>query len=312
VLAKLNRKTPFLLTEHGVYLREQYLAAAQRGLSSYLKSFLIGLIRSVAVLNYSFADQVSPVCAYNTRWEKEFGVTREKIKVIYNGVDPAMFITEHPPAPRTHPCVVAVARIDPVKDLVTLLYAAARVKEQIPEVRFIVYGSITVPEYYQECLAVRNSLGLEETFIFAGHTDDVPSAYRSGDVIALSSITEAFPYSVVEAMMSARPVVATDVGGVKEALGNCGLVVRPRHPEEMAAAIIKLLRDEHLRSSMGEEARQRALTHFTIERSINLYLESYRELYRRRAVVLPPSKRRDRQALLAQRARHCSRLIIFA
>jgi tetratricopeptide (TPR) repeat protein len=103
-------------------------------------------------------------------------------------------------------------------------------------------------------------------------------------------------------MMAARPVVATDVGGVKEALGDCGLVVRPRDPEKMAGAILRLLNDEGLRSSMGEEARQRALTYFTIERTLKLYLNSYRELCRRRTAALSPGKRRARQLLLAQRA----------
>jgi tetratricopeptide (TPR) repeat protein len=103
-------------------------------------------------------------------------------------------------------------------------------------------------------------------------------------------------------MMCGKPVVATDVGGVKEALGNCGIVIRPRQPEEMANALIRLLQDEQLRTSMGEDARQRALTYFTIDRAVNLYLESYLKLYRRQAAVLPLPRRRARQMLLAQRA----------
>ena len=270
VLAKLENKTPFLLTEHGVYLREQYLSLSRRGYSSYLNTFLIRMIHSVVGLNYALADQVSPVCDYNTRWEKMFDVAPRAIKTIYNGVDREIFSPEKEFSKNRHPTVVAVARVDPVKDLATLLRAAALVKERIPDVRFIVYGSVTVPEYYEECLHLRRTLGLEETFIFAGHTDDVPSAYRSGDVIALSSITEAFPYSVVEAMMVGKPVVATDVGGVREALGSCGLLVRPRRPEQFAQALLTLLTDANLRGSLGKEARERALNYLTIERAVEL------------------------------------------
>lgn len=301
VLAKLENKTPFLLTEHGVYLREQYLSLSRRGYSSYLNTFLIRLIHSITGLNYAMADQVSPVCVYNTRWEKVFGVSPAKIEVIYNGVDKDIFSPQDL-RKKPYPSVVTVARVDPVKDLLTLIKSAAIVKERIPDVRFIVYGSVTVPEYYEECLGLRKKLDLEETFIFAGHTNDVPAAYRSGDVIALSSITEAFPYSVVEAMMVGKPVVATDVGGVKEAVGDCGLVVKPRYPEEFARALIMLLEDPSLRESMSREARERALNFFTIERALDLYLKSYKKLTSRyvKSKVIPMTALR-RQKLLAEK-----------
>lgn len=282
VVAKLQNKTPFLLTEHGVYLREQYLALQRRGQSPYMDTFLIRLIQSVSSLNYAFADQVSPVCQYNTRWERAFGVRPENIKVICNGVDERLFSPSDAPKPQPQPTVVAVARIDPVKDVITLIRAASIVRAQIPEVKFVIYGSVSVPSYFEECKALVAQLELEHSFIFAGHTHDVPAAYRSGDLVVLSSITEGFPYSVVEAMMVGKPVVATDVGGVKEAIGDCGVVVRPREPDELAQALVRLLQDHALRSAMGNEARQRALSYFTIERSLRLYLESYRRLVERR------------------------------
>jgi glycosyltransferase involved in cell wall biosynthesis len=301
VLAKLENKTPFLLTEHGVYMREQYLSLSRRGYSSYLSTFLVRMIHSVAGLNYAMADQVSPVCVYNTRWEKVFGVSPNAIDVIYNGVDRDVFAPQPDFQKNPHPTVVCVARVDPVKDLVTLIRAAAIVKEKIPDVRFLVFGSVTVPGYYEECLAVKRELNLDETFIFAGHSNDIPSAYRSGDVVALSSITEAFPYSVVEAMMTGKPVVATDVGGVKEAVGDCGLVVRPRRPEEFARALITLLLDPELRASLGREARERALNYFTIERALELYLNSYRKLALKAVEVKVAPISLKRQKLLAEK-----------
>lgn len=278
VLAKLERKTPFLLTEHGVYLREQYLNINRSNYSPYQKTFLIRFIHSITSLNFFMADQVSPVCLYNTRWEKRFGVSPSKIEVIYNGVDRDIFTPNHQEHYNAHPTVVSVARIDPVKDLVTLIKAAAIVKERIPDVRFLIYGSITVPDYYEECLFLRKQLDLEETFVFAGHTNNVPSVLANADVIALSSITEAFPYSVVEAMMAGKAVVATDVGGVKEAIGDCGIVVTPRQHEQMAQAINNLLNNPDLRQTLGEEARKRALNLFTIERSLGLYGAVYLKL----------------------------------
>jgi glycosyltransferase involved in cell wall biosynthesis len=301
VLAKLDKGTPFLLTEHGVYLREQYLSRGRIQLSSYLKLFMIQMVRSIADLNYKFADQISPVCAYNTRWEREMGVSQDRIKVIYNGVDPTVFQPGTTIERKGPPTVVGVMRVDPVKDIETLLRSAALVRKEIRDVKFVIYGAVSVSAYYERCLELRKELGLEDMFIFAGHTDNVADAYRSGDVVALSSITEAFPYSVVEAMMVGKPVVATDVGGVKEALGNAGLSVPPRNAEAMAQALIRLLRDPEQRQALGEEARQRALTYFTITRAVNLYLQSYMALYEKSTGYIIVERRQNRQNLFAQR-----------
>lgn len=277
-IAKIQDNTPFLLTEHGVYLREQYLSLSKRGYPSFLSDFLIKLVHSIVGLNYYYADQVSSVCSYNTRWEKRLGVEKDRIQVIYNGVDNNIFYPEDTYKRNKHPTVVSVARIDPVKDIITLIKTAAKVKELIPDVKFIVYGSITVEEYYKECLILKDSLSLGESFIFAGHTVDMTEAYKTGDIIALSSISEAFPYSIVEAMMSGKAIVATDVGGIKEALGDCGILVSPRNAEEFSKAIIKLLKNSELRLALSQAGRKRALNNFTIAKVNSSYRQSYNNL----------------------------------
>ncbi|UOF89031.1 GT4 family glycosyltransferase PelF [Fodinisporobacter ferrooxydans] len=277
VIAKMQNQTPYLLTEHGVYLREQYISLTKSGYSSYMNTFLLRFVQSVVNLNYAFADQVSPVCAYNSRWEKRFGVPMKRVKVIYNGIDHQLFsdVQRKPNSDRT---VVMVARIDPIKDILTFIRAAAHVRQQMPDVKFIIFGSVSVPAYYTQCLDLRDKLQLNEQLIFAGHTDTVAGAYQRGDIVVLSSISEAFPYSVVEAMMSARPVVATDVGGIREALGDTGILVRPRDPEGLAAGMTKLLQNAELRSLMGNEARERALNLFTLDKVLELHLKSYIQL----------------------------------
>lgn len=277
VLAKLKNNTPFMLTEHGVYLREQYLSLSKREYSSFLNTFLMRLVHSVTSINYYYADQVSPVCHYNTRWEQEFGVPKEKIKVIYNGVDKDVFLTASAERP-TRPTVVTVARIDPIKDIEMLIQAAAQVKLQIPGVQFIIHGSVSVPAYYEQCLALRKKLELEETVIFAGHTSNIAAAYKSGDLIALTSISEAFPYSVVEAMMAGTPVISTDVGGIKEALGDTGLLVPARNHAKLAEGIVRLLNLPELRASMAAEAQERAITYFTLEHVLKEHYQSYLRL----------------------------------
>lgn len=277
VLAKMKSKTPFMLTEHGVYLREQYLSLAKREYSSFLNTFLMRLVHSVTSINYYFADQVSPVCHYNTRWEREYGVPKEKIKVIYNGVDKDVFLHASGEKP-SQPTVVTVARIDPIKDIEMLIQAAAIVKKQIPDVRFVIHGSVSVPAYYEQCLVLRQKLGLEETVRFAGHTSNIAAAYKSGDVVALTSISEAFPYSVVEAMMAGTPVISTDVGGIKEALGDTGILVPARNHEKLAEGIIRLLNLPDLRASLAAEAQERAVSRFTLEKVLKEHYQSYHQL----------------------------------
>jgi len=91
----------------------------------------------------------------------------------------------------------------------------------------------------------------------------------------LCSISEGFPYTLIEAMTCGRPCVATDVGGVTEAVGDTGLVVPPRRPAELAEACLTLLRDDELRQRLGRAARLRALEYFTVDRAVSAFDEIY-------------------------------------
>ena len=121
------------------------------------------------------------------------------------------------------------------------------------------------------CQAARR-VGLKETVIFAGFAASAEAAYNEGDVVVLSSISEGFPYSVVEAMMCSRPVVGTDVGGVRKALEGCGLVVEPRNADELAAACLRLCAILELRRELGRHAREKALEEFSLQQCNAAYL----------------------------------------
>jgi glycosyltransferase involved in cell wall biosynthesis len=79
-------------------------------------------------------------------------------------------------------------------------------------------------------------------------------------------------------MSCGRPVVATDVGGIKDALEGCGILCKPRNPEEIAAGVVNLLEDTELRIELGNKSREKVLLNFTTDRSVKNYLESYNEL----------------------------------
>ncbi|HYU24497.1 MAG TPA: DUF3492 domain-containing protein [Thermoanaerobaculia bacterium] len=274
ITAKLRHGTPMVLTEHGVYLREQNLFLSRFRRLFFAKHFLLSLITAVSRANYRFADVVAPVCHYNTRWEAAHGTPREKIEVIYNGVDPDRFTPGARPDGPPH--VVATARIDRLKDTETFIRVAARVRETHPNVRFTIFGAVSDEGYYAECLKLRRELGINVTMGAA--TDDVVAAYRSADIVLLTSISEAFPFSVIEAMSCGRAVVASDVGGVREALDGCGIVVRPRDVEQFAAAVRRLVDDGPQRAKLAARARAKVIEQFRVDGSVAAYLDLYRRL----------------------------------
>ncbi len=116
-------------------------------------------------------------------------------------------------------------------------------------------------------------------------TTDVVAAYHEADVVLLTSISEAFPYSVLEAMSCGKAVVASDVGGVGEALEGCGVLVRPRDDETCAAEVARLLDNRTMRLRLGARARARVLEDFRLDHSIASYLALYRDLASRRAAA---------------------------
>lgn len=277
VIAKLRWNTPYLLTEHGVYLREQYLNLGRSVKSFFVRWFLYRLINTIADVNYAFADQISPVCHYNTRWELWRHVEPERIRVIYNGVNPAKFFPV-PRTPQRRPTVVNVGLIFPLKGQLDLIEAAPLVRRSIPDVEFRFYGSASDEDYYAECQRRVAERGLTQLITFAGTTTEPWAVLQNADVVALASVSEAFPYALVEAMLTQSAIVATDVGGVREALGDTGLLVYPRDPAALAEAIITLLRWPEGRAALGERARQRALHWFTEQRFVDAYRSSYLRL----------------------------------
>jgi len=279
IVAKKKFKSKFLLTEHGVYLREQYLAASRNQMPYRTKEFLMGLIGTISKLNYHFADVISPVCDYNSRWELQWGAKKEKIKTIYNGVNvdryKAMEVEKN-----ERPTVVMVARIDPLKDIETFIYSADLVRKEIKNVLFKLYGPVVNQDYYEKCKKLVKELELENNFRFEGKTSSPELAYNEADVVMLTSISEAFPFVVLEAMACEKVVVSSDVGGTKEVLEGYGYVIKPKDYNEFAKKTKYILKNPQIAKEMGKDARERVLIGFTIEDMIANYEREYRKLYK--------------------------------
>lgn len=265
--AKLVHGTPFLLSEHGIYLRERYLAEHRSTASLFRKLLLLGFARRMTELGYGLADVVSPCCDYNRRWELHNGAPPELLETAYYGLE------SRPATPRRPagdaPVVVWAGRIDPLKDLETLLRAAARVLEARPGVRFRLFGNAGPgrEEYHRRCLDLHRELALGDAVTWEGFRTDAADAIADGDLVVLSSISEGFPFTILEAMHSGKPVVATAVGGVAEQIPpSCGVTVEPRDPEALAQAVLGVLDDPDACAARGQAARERAETLFSAER----------------------------------------------
>jgi polysaccharide biosynthesis protein PelF len=280
VIGKIKYQIPYLLTEHGINIREQYLNLRTGIPSIFVRRFLHYLVSAVVKLNYHFADIVAPVCSYNTRWEKWWDVPTEKIKIIYNGADPEKFKPQNRP-PNRHPVAINMGLIFALKGQLTLIEAAAIVRDKFPDVEFRFYGKPSDLDYFARCQAKVKEYKLENTVNFAGFTSEPWRAYGEADVVVMSSISEGFPYAAIEAMFCGAAIVATDVGGVGEALADTGLLVPADRPTALAASICQLLSlNREQRRDLGNTARQRALDLFTQEKCVQTYLDTYLQLIR--------------------------------
>ncbi len=280
IVAKYEYGTPSMVTDHGVYIRERLINLGRADMPFFSKQLLLNLATLVTRAVYYTADQISPVTTANQKWEEKFEADKQKILPIYNGVDTNIFNpTLKPSHTADKPTVVAVAHIFPLKDIETMIRTCDLVRKEITNVQFIVYGSLDVDkDYVAKCEALIEELEVKDHFRFGGFHDKPSMVFNEGDISILTSISEGFPYTVIESMSCQRPVVATDVGGIKDALEGCGILCKPRDPKAIAEGVITLLKDTNLRLELGKKSREKVLLNFTTQKSVDSYYESYQRL----------------------------------
>ncbi|MBP2320667.1 glycosyltransferase involved in cell wall biosynthesis [Kibdelosporangium banguiense] len=279
--SKWTYGTPILMSEHGVYLRERYLGIVNEPSPHAVKVLLLSFFRALAGAAYRESDMLAPHSSYNRRWQLHNGADEQRMRTMYNGIDPADF----PPVDSEpdQPTVVFVGRIDPLKDLHTLIRAFQLVRKEIPDARLRMFGPVTPANenYHASCVKLIAELGLTDCAVFEGRVPRQIDAYHAGHLVALTSVSEGFPFTVVESMSAGRPQVCTNVGGVCEAVGDAGFVVPPRDHAAVAQACVKLLKDTPLRRKLGLAARQRVLENFTLQKWNDTYRGIYTELVTR-------------------------------
>lgn len=169
-----------------------------------------------------------------------------------------------------------VARLVPIKGIHDFLEAAACVAAGYPQAVFLIVGD---GEMRQELEEHARALGLQERVLFLGYRKDLPRIYADLDIVALSSLNEGLPVSLIEAMASECVVVSTSVGGVPNLIqdGETGFLVPPQNPGALAMALEEALAQPERWDEIGIRARQSALERFHVRRLVADIETLYRE-----------------------------------
>jgi L-malate glycosyltransferase len=244
-------------------------------------------------LGYVLADRVlanSPgVAGLLVRGER---VSPQSVVVVPNFLDEEAF--EAPPTgwvdafaaelqlPHERLVVGVVASLQPIKDHGTLLRAIANLAPRWPALHVVLVGADAGSRGELEALVAE--LDIAARVRFAGVRASVPSPHHLFDISALTSVSEGLPNSLLEAMAAGKPVVATAVGAVPDIVEHrrTGLLVAPRAPQELAAALDALLASPVLREQYGDAGRRRARTRHGVDAALHPLLDAYRHAARPR------------------------------
>jgi glycosyltransferase involved in cell wall biosynthesis len=265
-LAGVLAGVPVLIhTDHNVEIKRRRVLALER--------FLLGRTHAVTAIS----EEATRNFLRNT------GARPDKVRTIRNGFDLSrMEPCRAGPPPADLPIdpgrrtVVLIGRLVEIKGHRFLLEAAAQICRQRHDVQFLLVGDGPLRGFLEQLVQEK---GLEEFVRFAGVRSDVPAFLRHMDAFVLPSLTEGLPITLLEAIASDLPVVASRVGGIPEVLehGVTGLLVSPGNVDELRDAILAVLDSPEEAASRCRAAAERVRTEFDILQMVHAYENLYQE-----------------------------------
>jgi glycosyltransferase involved in cell wall biosynthesis len=211
------------------------------------------------------------------------GVDPSKIVIIPNGIELSIYQQPHDKAlirqklgiDPAAPVVLTASRLIPAKGIDTLLRAATGLRQIFPSIQVLIAGDGPQRE---ELKTLAKELELDETVQFLGERKDIPELLAASDVVAVPSLAEGQSILILEGMASRLPVVASDIGGMKEMIqdGETGLLVPAANPTALAQALGLVLNDAKLAEKLGTQGQRFVEANMTLEQM----LEKTRRLYR--------------------------------
>lgn len=198
---------------------------------------------------------------------------KKRISVVYNGVDPFELLSKEDargvlmPNVTERLCIGTISELHNSKGLDFLLEAFAGLSKENVNTALVIVGS---GEEKEELEKLTKTLGITSKVTFTGFVADARKYLNAFDVFTLTSRTEAFPYTILEAGLAKLPVVASWVGGIPEIITNeeSGLLVVPSDIEKLCSTIGRLSEAAALRTTLGETLCEKVKTSFTIERMV--------------------------------------------
>lgn len=267
-----------------------YLAARGKGVPAVATYHLDWPDRGLALRLYHLFDRlvvrrfgkIAAVSEAVARSLRRSGVPSAKIVTIDNGIDLSPFAQARPIlqeeiSERPDALIGLVGRLTPQKGCEYFLRAAQRVLIDFPRTLFVLVGEGPDRRKLEELV---RDLNIAERVIFAGHREDMPGVYASLDILVLPSINEGLPMTLIEAMAAARPVIATPVGAIPKLIipEQTGLLVNPRDPVGLAAALGRLISNPDLRHRLGRDGQVWVMRRFSAEAMAQQYAEIYQEV----------------------------------
>jgi lipopolysaccharide/colanic/teichoic acid biosynthesis glycosyltransferase/glycosyltransferase involved in cell wall biosynthesis len=279
-------RTPVIIyTAHGFYFHDNMARWARR-LVIWMEKILCHSTH--LVLTQSHEDAITAV--------KEGICSKEKVLCIGNGVDTRRFgIETGLNGTRTglglsarDKVVGFVGRVVEEKGVLELIKAMQPVVKAIPNAKLLLVGDTLNSDRDRKTKqAIRRLLaedGLAPHIVFTGFMEDIPGVMKAMDLFVLPSYREGMPRSIIEAMASGKPVIATNIRGCREEVvpGQTGLLVPVKDPAALAIAIISLLADPELSRQMGAEGRRRACGLYDERTILDLQIKAYAEIIHKR------------------------------
>ncbi len=219
---------------------------------------------------------------------EEDGIRKEKIEVVYNGVDLDKFsepvdVTEFRQSLGigvSDPVIGILARLSPEKGHPVFLMAAKKIVTEFPDTRFLIVGDGKEREKLE---SLAGELDIESNVNFLGSRKDIPRILSIIDIAVLSSNIETVSNAVLEYMAASRPVIATNAGSTANLVddGKTGFLISCGDYEALAAAALTLLRDRQRAREMGEKGRERVRDNFTISKMTASYESLFLDLMQR-------------------------------
>lgn len=292
---------PYILTEHGIYAKERwielmgsyffkYIVQQNESLDSHKGLLDIWTNFFIVLSKFAYANANPVISLFEGYRQRQItdGARPETTRIISYGIDFNKFYYLDKNLNQNKPVIAFIGRIVPIKDVKTIIRAAALIISRIPNAEVWLVGTLEEDkEYAANCRNLVSMLNLEDKILFLGEKPVMDEIYPNIDLLIMASISEGSPFVILESFAVGIPVITTDVGGCREliegkneedrALGLAGRLVELADADSMANFATELLTSDILWKEAQQAAVQRVRKYYSMEKLVEIYGLIYQE-----------------------------------